>query len=127
MATQSTVPPKTNGSLPRVDGPLKVSGAAKYSSDYNLAGMLYAVPVCATIASGKISYIRVALGGVGTKPWRSHEAEAALLHHAADGAAFHRAAAMAVRNARPQSENGFKVELTKRCIAQALTLATQTA
>ena len=59
MATQSTVPPKTNGSLPRVDGPLKVTGAAKYSSDYNLAGMLYAVPVCSTIASGKISKLDV--------------------------------------------------------------------
>ncbi len=59
MATQSTVPPKTNGSLPRVDGPLKVTGAAKYSSDYNLAGMLYAVPVCATIANGKIAKLDV--------------------------------------------------------------------
>ena len=59
MATQSTVPPRTNGSLPRVDGPLKVSGAAKYSSDYNLPGMLYAVPVCATIASGKITKLDV--------------------------------------------------------------------
>lgn len=59
MATQSTVPPKTNGSLPRVDGPLKVTGAAKYSSDYNLAGMLYAVPVCATIANGKITKLDV--------------------------------------------------------------------
>jgi xanthine dehydrogenase YagR molybdenum-binding subunit len=55
MATQTTMPPKTNGSLPRVDGPLKVSGAAKYSSDYNLPGMLYAVPVCSTIGSGKIT------------------------------------------------------------------------
>jgi xanthine dehydrogenase YagS FAD-binding subunit len=45
----------------------------------------------------------------------------------ADAATFHRAAAMAVRDARPQSENGFKVELTKRCIAHALTLATQQA
>jgi len=59
MATQSTVPPKTNGRLPRVDGPLKVTGAAKYSSDYNLAGMLYAVPVCSTIASGKITKLDV--------------------------------------------------------------------
>jgi len=59
MATQSTVPPKTNGRLPRVDGQLKVTGAAKYSSDYNLAGMLYAVPVCATIASGKITKLDV--------------------------------------------------------------------
>jgi xanthine dehydrogenase YagR molybdenum-binding subunit len=55
MATNSTLPPRTNGSLPRVDGPLKVTGTAKYSSDYNLPGMLYAVPVCATIASGAIT------------------------------------------------------------------------
>jgi len=55
MATASTLPPKTNGSLPRVDGPLKVSGAAIYTSDHNLPGMLYAVPVCATIAKGTIT------------------------------------------------------------------------
>jgi len=52
-----TLPPRTNGKLPRVDGPLKVTGVAKYSSDYNLPGMLYAVPVCATIASGTIAAI----------------------------------------------------------------------
>jgi xanthine dehydrogenase YagS FAD-binding subunit len=88
---------------------------------------LSSAAIVAEVEGGKIAYIRVALGGVGTKPWRSHEAEAALLHHAADSAGFHRAAAVAVRDARPQSENGFKVELTKRCIAHALTLATQTA
>ena len=59
MATSSTLPPTTNGKLPRVDGPLKVTGAAKYSSDYNLPGMLYAVPVCATIASGTIASLDV--------------------------------------------------------------------
>jgi len=53
--TSPTQPPPTQGKLPRVDGPLKVSGAAKYSSDYNLSNMLYAVPVCATIASGTIT------------------------------------------------------------------------
>ena len=40
---------------PRIDGPLKVTGAAKYSSDFNLPGMLYAVPVCATIANGRLT------------------------------------------------------------------------
>jgi xanthine dehydrogenase YagR molybdenum-binding subunit len=54
MATAQNIPPKTNGSLPRVDGPLKVSGVAMYTSDYNLPGMLYAVPVCSTIAKGTI-------------------------------------------------------------------------
>jgi xanthine dehydrogenase YagR molybdenum-binding subunit len=42
---------------PRVDGPLKVSGRALYASDHNLPGMLYAVPVCSTIASGEIRRI----------------------------------------------------------------------
>src|SRR5947208_2395210 len=36
---------------PRVDGPLKVTGTAQYASDHNFPGMLYAVPVGATIAS----------------------------------------------------------------------------
>jgi xanthine dehydrogenase YagR molybdenum-binding subunit len=55
-----TAPPRTNASGPRVDGPLKVTGAAMYSSDHNLPGMLYAVPVCATIASGTITAIDTA-------------------------------------------------------------------
>jgi xanthine dehydrogenase YagS FAD-binding subunit len=86
---------------------------------------LSSAAIVAEVSGGKISFIRVALGGVGTKPWRSHEAEAALLHHPADVDTFHRAAAAALRDARQQSENGFKVELTKRCITHALTLATQ--
>jgi xanthine dehydrogenase YagR molybdenum-binding subunit len=56
MATaRNTVPSTIAGSLPRIDGPLKVSGAAIYSSDYHFPGMLYAVPVCSTIAKGRIA------------------------------------------------------------------------
>ncbi len=40
--------------LSRVDGPLKTTGSARYASDYNFPGMVYAVPVGASIASGKI-------------------------------------------------------------------------
>src|SRR5882757_6978149 len=39
---------------PRIDGPLKVSGTAMYTSDFHFPGALYAVPVEATIANGKI-------------------------------------------------------------------------
>jgi xanthine dehydrogenase YagS FAD-binding subunit len=88
---------------------------------------LSSAAIVAEVSAGKLTFIRVALGGVGTKPWRSHEAETALLHGAADTATFHRAAAAALRDAHPQSENGFKVELTKRCITHALTLATRSA
>ncbi len=41
----------------RIDGPLKVTGSAVYTSDHNFPGMLYAVPVSATIANGSISKI----------------------------------------------------------------------
>ena len=38
----------------RIDGPRKVTGLAKYTSDFQFPGMLYAVPVEATIASGRL-------------------------------------------------------------------------
>src|SRR5262249_14958586 len=38
----------------RIDGPRKVTGLAQYTSDFNFPGMLYAVPVEATIANGKL-------------------------------------------------------------------------
>src|SRR6202521_2897705 len=45
---------------PRIDGPLKVSGTAQYASDFHFPGMLYAVPVEATIANGKIQKLDTA-------------------------------------------------------------------
>src|SRR5439155_17839621 len=41
-------------STPRVDGPLKVSGTAQYTADFRFPGQLYAVPVEATIANGRV-------------------------------------------------------------------------
>jgi len=40
--------------LPRIDGPLKTSGVALYAADYHFPGLVHAVPVCSTIASGTI-------------------------------------------------------------------------
>jgi xanthine dehydrogenase YagR molybdenum-binding subunit len=41
--------------IDRVDGPLKTTGTARYAADWNQPNMAYAVPVCATIAKGKIT------------------------------------------------------------------------
>src|SRR5215469_7887448 len=38
----------------RIDGPRKVTGVARYTSDFHFPGMLYAVPVGATIANGRL-------------------------------------------------------------------------
>ena len=52
------------------------------------------------------------------------EAEAVLVGKPADAANFRKAAQAAMRDAKPQSENGFKIELAKRCLAHALQIAT---
>src|SRR5207245_2393916 len=56
MPTTQEIPPTSpiGRKTPRVDGPLKVTGTAQYTSDFHFPGMLYAVPVEATIANGKI-------------------------------------------------------------------------
>jgi xanthine dehydrogenase YagR molybdenum-binding subunit len=44
----------------RIDGPQKVSGAAMYASDHHFPGLLYAWPVCASIAKGSITNLDTA-------------------------------------------------------------------
>jgi len=85
---------------------------------------LASAAVVINVTSGKVSRVRIALGGVGTKPWRSPDAETALVGQPANDANFRKAAEAALREAKPQSENGFKVELAKRCLAHALHMAT---
>ena len=85
---------------------------------------LVSAAVVVTVAAGKVTRARIALGGVGTKPWRSPEAEAVLVGQPTNQAMFRRAAEAALKDAKPQSENGFKVELAKRCVAHALHIAT---
>jgi xanthine dehydrogenase YagS FAD-binding subunit len=116
LITHVTLPPPVAGSKQLY---LKLRDRASY--EFALAS----AAVVLTLASGRVTRARVALGGVGTKPWRSPEAEAALVGQPAETASFRRAAEAALRDARPQSENAFKIELAKRCLAHALHTATQ--
>src|SRR5438874_8415353 len=50
-------------STPRVDGAMKVSGQAQYTSDFQFSGTLYAVPVEATIANGRIVKLDTSAAG----------------------------------------------------------------
>jgi len=116
LITHVTLPPPVAGSKQLY---LKLRDRASY--EFALAS----AAVVLTVASGRVTRARVALGGVGTKPWRSPEAETALVGQPAEAASFRRAAEAALRDARPQSENAFKIELAKRCLAHALQTATQ--
>jgi xanthine dehydrogenase YagS FAD-binding subunit len=88
---------------------------------------LSSAAVVMQITGGHISHVRIALGGVGTRPWRSLEAEDTLQGRAVSAANFRVASEAALREAKPQSENGFKVELAKRCIVRALVNAAASA
>ena len=96
---------------------LKVRDRASY--EFALASAAVALD----LDGGNIRAARVALGGVGTKPWRSHEAEQALTGARAGEAAFRAAAEAALRGARPQKDNEFKIELAKRTLVRALSTA----
>ena len=40
---------------PRIDGPVKTTGTAEYAADFHFERMAHAVPVCATIAGGRVT------------------------------------------------------------------------
>jgi xanthine dehydrogenase YagS FAD-binding subunit len=72
---------------------------------------------------GVIVEARLALGGVATKPWRARKAEQLLSGVPAGGPAFARAAQAALVDAKPSGDNAFKIELARRVVVRAFTLA----
>ncbi|HEV7427322.1 MAG TPA: xanthine dehydrogenase family protein subunit M [Thermoanaerobaculia bacterium] len=72
------------------------------------------------VAGGVIRSARMALGGVGTKPWRAHAAEAALTGQQASVDIFRRAADAEMSKAHGYGHNDFKIELAKRTLVRAL-------
>lgn len=81
---------------------------------------LASVAVVAVVEGGAFKDIRIALGGVATKPWRSAEAEAVLKTGSVSAETFNAAAEAAMKSAKPQKDNAFKLELAKRSIVAAL-------
>lgn len=115
LITHVTLPPPVAGSRQVY---LKLRDRVSY--EFALAS----AAVMITVAGGRVTRARVALGGVGTRPWRSPEAEAALVGQSVNQANIRKAAEAALRDAKPQSENAFKIELAKRSLTSALQMAT---
>src|SRR5918996_1380496 len=115
LITHVTLPPPLPGAKQVY---LKLRDRASY--EFALASAAVVVPT----AGGTITRARIALGGVGTKPWRSPEVEAAIVGQPGTHMIFRQAAEAGLRGAKPQSENAFKIELAKRCLTHALQMAT---
>ena len=84
---------------------------------------LVSVAAALEMEDGRIKSARIALGGVAAKPWRAEAAEAALAGLEASEESFCRAADIALAEANPSGDNAYKIELAKRIVTRALTLA----
>jgi len=84
---------------------------------------LVSAAVALDMDDAHIRQARVALGGVGTKPWRVPRVDAALVGASLDPAALRRAAALAAEGAQGRGHNDFKIELMQRAIVRALETA----
>ena len=81
---------------------------------------LVSVAAVLDVEDGQIADIRLALGGVAHKPWRATRAEALLRGKPASAQAFRDAAIAELADAKPLSDNGFKVPLATRTIVAVL-------
>ena len=81
---------------------------------------LVSAAVAMDLDGGKIRSVRIAAGGVGTKPWRLPEVEAALTGKQADTASLKAAADQAGVDAKPARMNAFKLVLLRRTVLRAL-------
>src|SRR2546423_817058 len=93
---------------------LKIRDRAQY------AFALISVAAALDLKNGRINSARLALGGVSHKPWRSMDAEKVLTGAQAGAHTFKAAAEAALKDARPQTHNAFKVEMAKRAIVRTL-------
>jgi xanthine dehydrogenase YagS FAD-binding subunit len=96
---------------------LKVRDRASYEFALVSAAAAFSVD------GGVIREARLAVGGVGTRPWRLRACEAALTGKAPVRQIFEEAAALAIEGARPLQHNHHKLELLPRTIVRALEMA----
>jgi xanthine dehydrogenase YagS FAD-binding subunit len=102
------------------------AGHARYLKIRDRTSYAFAVVSAAAalrLRDGVIAEARLALGGVALKPWRARQAEALLAGARMGVDAFRQAADLALVDARPCGGNAYKIELARRIIVRALTLA----
>lgn len=94
-------------------------------SSYEFAAASAAVGL--VVENGVITEVRVAVGGVATKPWRARRVEEALKGQPFSEAAIGQAAQRVTEDARPLAHNAHKITLLPRVITRALLAAGETA
>jgi xanthine dehydrogenase YagS FAD-binding subunit len=103
--------------------PVPVAVNSRYRKVRDRASYAFAlvsVAAALRVADGRVAEVRLALGGVGTRPWRAHAAEKVLLGAPVTEESFARAASVELAAAVTRSDNEFKVVLARRTVAATL-------
>ena len=82
---------------------------------------LVSVAAVISIDSGRINVARIALGGVGPRPWHDARADALLEGAAPSPGLFDEVASVLLEGARSEPGNAFKIPLVRRTLAAVLT------
>ncbi len=105
--------------LPRLSAARR-SSYRKVRDRSSYAFALVSVAAALEIENGVIEEVRLALGGVGTKPWRAWQAEDMLRGQPVSHELFGIAAALEFADAKPLRDNAFKIGLAQRTIVAVL-------
>jgi xanthine dehydrogenase YagS FAD-binding subunit len=81
---------------------------------------LVSVAAAMRVDHGRVTDVRVALGGVGTKPWRAHRTEEFLRGMDATEENFRQAAAVEFADAVGRAGNAYKIGLGQRAVVAVL-------
>jgi len=92
----------------------------KFKERHSYDWALSAVAACVWLADGRVREARLVLGGVAPRPWRCDSTEALRAGRTLDAATCREAALDALAGARPLSDNGYKVPLTRALVTRAL-------
>lgn len=87
-------------------------------SSYEFA--IAAAAVAIDLEGTRVKEVRIGLGGVAYRPWRSRDAERSLIGEILDESTADAAASVAIKGAKTHGHNDYKPELVRRTLVRAL-------
>ena len=104
--------------------PAPVKGMHTYDKVRDRASYAFALVSCAAVINvnnqGKLETVRLAFGGIGTKPWRNEAVEALLIGTDGNVDIISQAADLLLKDAKGNGQNDFKIPLTRRLLKQVI-------
>ncbi|MGP5372705.1 FAD binding domain-containing protein [Psychrobacter alimentarius] len=104
--------------------PAPIKGMHTYDKVRDRASYAFALVSCAAVIEvgddGHLTTVRLAFGGIGTKPWRNEAVEALLMDTDGNDEVIKQAADLLLQDAKGNGQNDFKIPLTRRLLKQVI-------